>query len=91
MPYPYHKDMHQRANAKVLADAGAAVLVDDEKDREKNSVKLHTLIEPLLTDDKKRQAMSDASKSLGKPNAAAQVGDVIASNLQTLNPQPKPF
>ena len=23
MPYPFHKDMHQRANAKVLADAGA--------------------------------------------------------------------
>ena len=32
LPYPYHKDLHQRANAKVLADANAAVLVDDEKD-----------------------------------------------------------
>ena len=29
MPYPFHKDLHQRANAKVLADAGAAVLMDD--------------------------------------------------------------
>src|SRR5213075_125630 len=26
MPYPYHKDMHQRVNAEQLADTGAAVL-----------------------------------------------------------------
>ena len=54
MPYPYHKDMHQRANAKVLADAGAAIRVDDEKDREKNAAKLRPLIEPLLSDANRR-------------------------------------
>ena len=79
MPYPFHKDMHQRANAKVLADAGAAILIDDDKDREKNSAKLRTYIEPLLTDTIKLQAMSTAAKSLGKPNAAELVGDVLAN------------
>ena len=79
MPYPYHKDMHQRANAKVLADAGAAILVDDEKDREKNAAKLLPLIEPLLTDAARRQAMSQAAMQLGKPNAAVLVGEVIQS------------
>jgi len=79
MPYPYHKDMHQRANAKVLADAGAAILVDDEKDREKNAAKLRPLIEPLLTDATKRVAMSQSARRLGKPNAAALVGDLIQS------------
>jgi UDP-N-acetylglucosamine--N-acetylmuramyl-(pentapeptide) pyrophosphoryl-undecaprenol N-acetylglucosamine transferase len=79
MPYPYHKDMHQRANARVLADAGAAILVDDEKDREKNAAKLRPLIEPLLSDDVKRETMSKAARQLGKPDAAALVGDVIAS------------
>jgi UDP-N-acetylglucosamine--N-acetylmuramyl-(pentapeptide) pyrophosphoryl-undecaprenol N-acetylglucosamine transferase len=79
MPYPYHKDMHQRANARVLADAGAAVLVDDEKDREKNAAKIRTIIAPLLSDQAKRQAMSNAAKQLGKPNAAAMVGDLIQS------------
>ena len=44
MPYPFHKDMHQRANAKVLADAGAAVLVDDEKDAKKNAAKLRPVV-----------------------------------------------
>jgi UDP-N-acetylglucosamine--N-acetylmuramyl-(pentapeptide) pyrophosphoryl-undecaprenol N-acetylglucosamine transferase len=79
MPYPFHKDMHQRANAKVLADAGAAVLIDDEKDREKNAAKLRTAIEPLLSDPAKLQAMSAAAMTLGKLNAAALVGDVIAT------------
>jgi UDP-N-acetylglucosamine--N-acetylmuramyl-(pentapeptide) pyrophosphoryl-undecaprenol N-acetylglucosamine transferase len=77
MPYPYHKDMHQRANAKVLADAGAAILVDDEKDREKNAAKLRPLVEPLLSDAERRKTMSQAARGLGKPNAAALVGEVI--------------
>ncbi len=81
MPYPYHKDMHQRANAKVLADAGAAILVDDEKDKQRNAAKLQPLIEPLLSDSAKRQAMSQAAKALGKPNASELVGEVIKSIL----------
>ena len=32
MPYPFHKDLHQRANAQVLAGANAAVLLDDEQE-----------------------------------------------------------
>src|SRR5579863_3996265 len=39
-PYPFHKDLHQRANAQVLSDATAAILVDDEKDRRQNADKL---------------------------------------------------
>ena len=29
MPYPYHRDMHQKVNAEQLVEAGAAVLVDE--------------------------------------------------------------
>lgn len=77
MPYPYHRDMHQRANAKVLADAGAAVLVDDEKDRAKNAAKLQPLVETLLSDAIKRRTMAEAARSLGKPHAADAVARVI--------------
>ena len=77
LPYPYHKDMHQRANAKVLADAGAAILVDDEKDRQKNATKLTPILQPLLHDCAKRQAMSDAAKKLGKPDAADRVAHML--------------
>jgi UDP-N-acetylglucosamine--N-acetylmuramyl-(pentapeptide) pyrophosphoryl-undecaprenol N-acetylglucosamine transferase len=76
-PYPFHKDMHQRANAQVLADAGAAILLDDEKDRKKNSDKLRGAIESLLYDADKRRAMSEAAHRLGKPHAAANVAQLI--------------
>src|SRR6185437_3447777 len=62
MPYPFHKDMHQRANARVMADAGAAILIDDEKEGRKNAGKLKVVLEPLLRDPVKRRAMADAAK-----------------------------
>jgi UDP-N-acetylglucosamine--N-acetylmuramyl-(pentapeptide) pyrophosphoryl-undecaprenol N-acetylglucosamine transferase len=81
MPYPYHKDMHQRANAQVLASAGAAVLIDDEKNAEKNSAKLRSHLEPLLTDLTRRTRMSEQARKLGKPDAAERVGNVLKSIL----------
>ncbi len=77
MPYPFHKDLHQRANARVLADAGAAVLMDDEKDARKNADKLRPILESLLYDVSRRQQMSDAAKTLGRPDAAAAVAEAV--------------
>jgi UDP-N-acetylglucosamine--N-acetylmuramyl-(pentapeptide) pyrophosphoryl-undecaprenol N-acetylglucosamine transferase len=77
LPYPYHKDMHQRANGKVLADAGAAVLVDDEKDRQKNAQKLAPILQPLLQDCDQRRAMAQAAKKLGRPDAADSVARML--------------
>ena len=83
MPYPYHKDMHQRANAKVLADAGAAVLLDDEKDAVKNAAKLRPAVEPLISDSGKRHAMGTAARSLGKPAAAENVAAIITQMISS--------
>jgi len=77
LPYPFHKDMHQRLNAKVLADGGAAILVDDEKDPRKNADKLRPVLESLLYDTGKRQTMAEAAKKLGHPDAAENVGRVV--------------
>jgi UDP-N-acetylglucosamine--N-acetylmuramyl-(pentapeptide) pyrophosphoryl-undecaprenol N-acetylglucosamine transferase len=77
MPYPHHKDLHQRANAKVLADAGAAVLVDDEKDAKKNADKLRPILQSLLNDASRRKQMSEATKKLGKPDAAKAVAEAV--------------
>lgn len=81
-PYPFHKDLHQRANAAVLADAGAAILLDDEKDRRRNAQKLRPAVESLLYDADRRRVMSDAAKRLGKPQAADNVAQVIADLVQ---------
>jgi len=83
LPYPFHKDMHQRANAKVLVDAGAAALVDDERDARINSPRLWAAIEPLLYDDPRRRAMSDAARKLGKPDAAENVARLVTDLAQS--------
>jgi UDP-N-acetylglucosamine--N-acetylmuramyl-(pentapeptide) pyrophosphoryl-undecaprenol N-acetylglucosamine transferase len=76
-PYPFHRDLHQRANGKVLETAGAAIVLDDEKDRKKNAEKLRPAVESLLYDVDKRQAMSAAARKLGKPGAAENVARLM--------------
>jgi UDP-N-acetylglucosamine--N-acetylmuramyl-(pentapeptide) pyrophosphoryl-undecaprenol N-acetylglucosamine transferase len=77
MPYPFHKDQHQRLNAKVLADAGAAVLLDDARDAKRNAEALLPLLAPLIHDADRRKAMAQAARTLGKPAAADAVAGVI--------------
>jgi UDP-N-acetylglucosamine--N-acetylmuramyl-(pentapeptide) pyrophosphoryl-undecaprenol N-acetylglucosamine transferase len=77
LPYPYHKDMHQRANAQVLADAGAAILIDDEKDQRKNADKLRPALESILFDVNKRKAMADAARKIGRPDASSAVAQLM--------------
>lgn len=77
MPYPFHKDMHQRANARVLEQSGAAVILPDAKDPAKNAEKLRPLLETLMYDQNKRQAMADAARRLGRPDAAGAVASAI--------------
>ncbi len=78
MPYPFHKDMHQRANAQVLVDHAAAVIVDDAKDRKQNAARLRPAIESLLHDATKRHAMSTAARAIGRRDASEAVAQVLA-------------
>ena len=73
MPYPFHKDMHQRLNAQVLAKAGAAELLDDQRDAAANAKRLLPVLQLLMTDDPKRQAMAAAAKKIGRADAASSV------------------
>jgi UDP-N-acetylglucosamine--N-acetylmuramyl-(pentapeptide) pyrophosphoryl-undecaprenol N-acetylglucosamine transferase len=77
MPYPYHKDMHQRANARELDAVGAAILLDDRKKPEENGPALLEVLAPLLVDAPRRSRMSAAARSLAKPDAADRIADVV--------------
>jgi UDP-N-acetylglucosamine--N-acetylmuramyl-(pentapeptide) pyrophosphoryl-undecaprenol N-acetylglucosamine transferase len=65
VPYP-HAAGHQRANARVLADAGAALLIDDE------AFDGPRLLEAVasLADPERLAAMTQASRALGRAGAA---------------------
>jgi len=81
-PYPFHKDMHQRANAKVLANAEAAILLDDARDKKQNAEQLKPVLESLLYDAPKRQAMARHARNLGKPDAAVAVAKILLDMMR---------
>ena len=72
LPYPYHRDRHQHANAQVLVDAGAGLMIEDQLEPELNAGPLRAALD-RLEDRAARAVMADAAARLGRPNAAQAV------------------
>ena len=70
VPYPRASGRHQHANAAWMAEAGAAVVVEDS---ELCGGRLRGLAEGLLGDRERLAAMSAASASLARPDAAEAI------------------
>ena len=70
VPFPHAVDDHQSANARFLADRGAAILLRQEK---LNPQSLANLIRTL--DREALLAMAKKARALGKPDAAKIVAD----------------
>ncbi len=71
VPYPYAGG-HQRFNARYLADAGAAIVVEDNK---LNG--FLPLVGELLADEERRAAMAEATRRLAQPNAARDIARIL--------------
>jgi len=71
VPYPYAGG-HQRLNARYLADADAAVIMED---RDLGS--MLPLVGELLHHERRLNAMSDAARRLARPDAAARIGRIL--------------
>lgn len=74
VPLPSAVADEQRANARVLAEAGAALVVDDAG---LDGAALVAAGEPLLTDPERTAQMSRAAAALGRPDAADRVAAVL--------------
>lgn len=82
MPYPFHRDMHQLANARCLARVSAGVIVRDGIDVAVNGPALRGALGPLMSDDRRRVTMADAARRMGRPDAAVHVASEILSLVQ---------
>jgi UDP-N-acetylglucosamine--N-acetylmuramyl-(pentapeptide) pyrophosphoryl-undecaprenol N-acetylglucosamine transferase len=80
MPYPFHRDQHQLANAQCLERVGAARIVRDANNPAANARELQPVLAELMSDDGRRAAMSGAARRLGRLDAA----EVIAEHLLQL-------
>jgi UDP-N-acetylglucosamine--N-acetylmuramyl-(pentapeptide) pyrophosphoryl-undecaprenol N-acetylglucosamine transferase len=76
VPYPYAADGHQQVNASVLAEAGAAMVIEQP---ELNKWRLARAIRALAGDTRLRARMAERSRRLGRPDAALAVAAQLAA------------
>jgi UDP-N-acetylglucosamine--N-acetylmuramyl-(pentapeptide) pyrophosphoryl-undecaprenol N-acetylglucosamine transferase len=74
VPYPYASADHQTANARWMADAGAAIVIPDG---ELNAQRLAQELTELLANQERLAAMASASKALARPDAAKDIADEL--------------
>jgi UDP-N-acetylglucosamine--N-acetylmuramyl-(pentapeptide) pyrophosphoryl-undecaprenol N-acetylglucosamine transferase len=80
VPYPHAAAGHQHANARWMAEAGAASIVEDE---ELDAERLLREVEPLLSDRARLDEMAAASRLLARPDAADRVADEILATSES--------
>lgn len=74
VPYPFAADDHQTRNAEIFSKAGAALLLPQATI---NAANLVDAIRDILTDDKRRQSMKTAARSLAVRDAAERMAEIV--------------
>jgi UDP-N-acetylglucosamine:LPS N-acetylglucosamine transferase len=74
VPLPIATRNHQQFNAGDLVRAGGAVLIIDAA---LSADSLEGALLPLLDDEAARERMAEAARSVGRPEAAALVADLV--------------
>jgi UDP-N-acetylglucosamine--N-acetylmuramyl-(pentapeptide) pyrophosphoryl-undecaprenol N-acetylglucosamine transferase len=74
VPYPHASADHQSANARWMAQAGAALTIPDA---ELNAGRLRAEVDALLSDHDRLAAMARAAAELARPQAAQDVAQEL--------------
>lgn len=77
LPYPFHRDDHQRHNARVLVDCGGAVLCTDLIAADANLRAHAATLTSLLSEPTRREAMRAALVTLGPADGAVRVARAL--------------
>jgi UDP-N-acetylglucosamine--N-acetylmuramyl-(pentapeptide) pyrophosphoryl-undecaprenol N-acetylglucosamine transferase len=80
VPYPHASADHQTANARWMADAGAAVTIADG---ELSAQRLAGEVAELLADRGRLERMARASKGLARPDAAKEIAEELLDAART--------
>ncbi len=81
MPYPFHRDQHQVANARCLSDVGAAELVMDAIETKINAATLRAALQEAMHNDDRRRHMAANAQRMGalRRNAASDIAHRLLS------------
>ena len=77
LPYPYHKDQHQKFNALALEAVGGAVIATDRIDEGENLRHVGPVLAGLVSDAGKRETMRDRLASLGPADGARRIARAL--------------
>ena len=75
VPFPQAADDHQRKNAEVFQDGGAAVMLLEQ---EMTAPKLLNVLSDLLSSRAQLQMMATQVRNFAHPNAAARIAEIAA-------------
>lgn len=79
LPYPFHRDRHQRFNAQPLVDAGGAAIATDLVNPARNLETAGPVLRSLLADASRRAAMRAALLRLGPADGADRAAKALLS------------
>ncbi|MGD9696853.1 MAG: glycosyltransferase [Thermoleophilia bacterium] len=74
VPYPHATADHQAKNARWLSEAGGAVTLPDA---DCTGERLRGLVGALLSDRRRLEAMAEAARAVGRPDAADRIADEV--------------
>ena len=77
LPYPFHRDQHQRHNAAPLETLGGAIVLTDLVEPARNCVSLRHHLIPLLHDPARRALMRQSLSGSRPRDGAASLADWV--------------
>lgn len=77
LPYPYHKDMHQKHNAQPLVDMDGAVMETDRIDAAQNLEHIGPVLQDLMEDTSRRNTLRTNLQSHPWPDAAMTIARML--------------
>jgi UDP-N-acetylglucosamine--N-acetylmuramyl-(pentapeptide) pyrophosphoryl-undecaprenol N-acetylglucosamine transferase len=86
LPYPKATDDHQRKNADVFVEAGAAELVDERDVSGRLDNYLAGKITSMATDHLLRERQAEVMQRMARPDATRTVVDAITTLLASSEP-----
>lgn len=81
LPYPWHRDQHQRRNAEPLLRAGACLIEEDLVGPAHNLERAGAAMWSLLSDAGGRQRMMKRLASLGPADGAASIAEEVLGDV----------
>lgn len=81
LPYPFHKDEHQKHNAAPLVELGGAVVVKDLISGSQNAEQLGEVFASVFEDDAKRGAMRQSMLDHPPQDGAQRLADWVLGQV----------